>query len=110
MNPVAYTVYEGRQVDAAGKEHHIRRTTCGCGEVLSLWHIGCCGFASSGYGKTSHTCKEQSMSPREAAVQLCNAAYWEDTSGRKTPKEQAALWQALIKAFNIERDEFGFWR
>jgi hypothetical protein len=50
------------------------------------------------------------MSPREAAVQLCNAAYWEDTSGRKTPKEQAALWQALIKAFNIERDEFGFWR
>jgi hypothetical protein len=50
------------------------------------------------------------MTPREAAVLLCNAAYWEDTSGRKTMKEQAALWQNLIQAFQIERDEFGFWR
>ena len=50
------------------------------------------------------------MTAREAAVQLCNAAYWEDTSGRKTAKEQTALWAALIKAFQIERDEFGVWR
>lgn len=47
---------------------------------------------------------------REAVVRLCNAAYWEDNSGRKTESEQRALWQAVLKAGLITRDEFGVWR
>jgi hypothetical protein len=46
---------------------------------------------------------------RKMVVMLCNAAYWEDNSGRKTTAEQAAMWRAVIKAFGIERNEFGVW-
>lgn len=50
------------------------------------------------------------MTLREAVVELCNAAHWEDPSGRKTPAEQSALWLEVIRAGDIVRDEKGIWR
>lgn len=49
------------------------------------------------------------MTLYDAVVQLCNAAYWEDNSGRKTPEEQKALWLEVINAGAIKRNEKGIW-
>ena len=42
-----------------GKPHNITRTYCSkCREILSEFHYGCCGHASSGWGSfVKHECK-----------------------------------------------------
>lgn len=50
------------------------------------------------------------MNLRDAVVQLFNAAYWQDNSGRKTAEEQKALWKEVEDAANLTRDEKGLWR
>lgn len=44
--------FSGLESGADGRTHTVARTTCAkCGKTIAETHFGCCGHASSGWGK-----------------------------------------------------------